>query len=309
MTNKKHIGFNSLYAERRKLLCEYDILKDQLDDDPVKVEHGIKAEAHFRKFLEQFLPKKFGVTKGYIITPNLEYEGSLEEWDIIIYDALESPVLFVRQNEDDNNNSAKRGIPVEYVRAVIEVKATFNKTMAKSAAKKLHKLRQFIKNDRTDDMSANDALKYPFTTFAVFYETNVSNIEQYLQALSELTIFGGKEPLVQFAGGLILRGENWPNYSSGISMIMGGSKEPQKLLIESCEACEAVPSFDEHLNVSVYSTGYGENEFWNFLMNLVHFLNGQMKDVPQNAPINFTASYGQRNGERDCKPLFNKDAT
>jgi len=304
MQDKEHIGFKPLHAERKKLLSEYDILKEQLDNDPVKIEHGIKGEAHFRSFLEQFLPKKFGVTKGYIITTDLEYKGSLEEWDIIIYDALESPVLFVRKNEDNTNNSAKRGIPVEYVRAVIEIKASFNVKSAKATTNKLLKLRQFIKENRTDNMSINNALKHPFVTFAVFYETNVKNKSQYLEALKQLTPFWQKNPLVQFAGGLILRGQNRPEYSSGISMIMGGMKDPQNRLINSCEGSEAVPSFLDGMNVSVYSTGYGQNEFWIFLMNLVHFLNGHGDGWSNSKPINFTAPYGQSSGERTCSPLF-----
>ena len=100
---------------------------------------------HFRSFLEQFLPRKYGITKGYIVTPDQKYAGPLEEWDIIIYDAMEAPVLFVRRNRDEKEAAGKRGIPVEYVRGVVEVKATFNKKMAALATEKLLKLRQFLK--------------------------------------------------------------------------------------------------------------------------------------------------------------------
>src|SRR5690606_687581 len=83
-TAREHIGVGALEAERAKLLSEFDVARAQTDDDSVKTEHGVSAEALFRSFLAQFLPKKFGVTKGYIITPELAYAGPLEEWDVII---------------------------------------------------------------------------------------------------------------------------------------------------------------------------------------------------------------------------------
>ncbi len=61
----------------------------------------------------------------------------LEEWDIIIYDALESPILFSKE-------SSNQAIPIEYVRAVIEVKATLNPKNAKLATNKIIKLKHFI---------------------------------------------------------------------------------------------------------------------------------------------------------------------
>jgi uncharacterized protein DUF6602 len=39
-------------------------------DDAVKTTHGLGAEAVYRDWLEGFLPKRFAVTQGYIITSN-----------------------------------------------------------------------------------------------------------------------------------------------------------------------------------------------------------------------------------------------
>jgi hypothetical protein len=145
----EHIGLPLLSAEREKLLGEYEIALKQVADDPVKVDHGNIGEAALRNFFVRFLPKKYGVTKGHIITPDRDYAGPLEEWDIIIYDAMEAPVLFVRRTADDMENAGRRGIPVEYVRGVVEVKATFNKASARHATDKLLKLRQFLEQRAT----------------------------------------------------------------------------------------------------------------------------------------------------------------
>jgi hypothetical protein len=99
----KHVGVDAFLAQRKGLLDEYDKAKQQITDDPVETDHGVVAEGLIKTWLCSFLPKKFGVAKGYIITTNLEYEGPLEEWDIIIYDALESPILFTRGTTNQGN--------------------------------------------------------------------------------------------------------------------------------------------------------------------------------------------------------------
>ena len=133
----RHIGVQAFLAERQGLLHSYDKAKLQMGDDYVKTDHGNVAENVFRNWLNSFLPKRFAATKGYIITPNLEHNIPLEEWDIIIYDALEAPILFSKE-------SSNQAIPIEYVRGVLEVKATLNPENTSRATKKLLKLKSFI---------------------------------------------------------------------------------------------------------------------------------------------------------------------
>ena len=143
MANRlKHIGVDAFLAERKRLLDAFDQAKSNMTDDPVKTDHGVQAEMIFRDWINSFLPKRFAATKGYIITRRMDYEGPLEEWDILIYDAIESPVLFYKQAGD--NGEPKRAIPIEYVRGIIEVKATLNNKNAKHVPHKLTHLRHFI---------------------------------------------------------------------------------------------------------------------------------------------------------------------
>lgn len=293
MRQNGHIGVPALHAERTKLLTEYDTAVKQAKDDPVKTEHGVFCEAHFRSFLEQFLPKKYGITKGYIITPDLDYAGPMEEWDIIIYDAMESPVLFVRQNRDEKDKAGKRGIPVEYVRAVIEVKATFNKSMADKVTQKLLKLRQFIKPSSADEKNKN-CLPALFRAFAVFVETKVKNSKEYKKALGALAPFWQNDPLTQFSEALIIRAESYPDYSASIAPWLVGDDSIIKLLAPYCEVSDSFNSFVKGMNVFVVSGGYGENEFWRFLINMVHALNGEDLDVPGVEPSGLTGGYGDK---------------
>ncbi|MFP4088475.1 MAG: DUF6602 domain-containing protein [Desulfobacteraceae bacterium] len=90
MERKKHVGVDSFFAEKKRLLDHYDQAKIQAADDAVITEHGFVAEDLAREWLTSFLPKKFGVCKGYIITHNLEYTGNLESTDNICTQSAQS---------------------------------------------------------------------------------------------------------------------------------------------------------------------------------------------------------------------------
>lgn len=302
---REHVGLTALTAERSKLLQEYDAAVQQAADDPVKTEHGVSCEAHFRSFLQSFLPKKYGVTKGYIITPDLEYAGPLEEWDIVIYDAMESPVLFVRQNRDEATSAGKRGIPVEFVKGVVEVKATFNKAMAKKSTEKLLKLREFVRKDNAPRSKYGEShFPFGFRAFSVFFETKVGNAQAYKNALGALCPLWQAEPLLQFAGALIIRGETCPQFSASLSHAMAGMENFPDLLSSCCESSEPFPSFLEDMAVYVVSSGYGQNEFWQYMIDMVHALNGDDSDLPGMGPTNLTGDYGRISGPNKSVRLF-----
>ena len=83
----------------------------------------------------------------------------------MIYDAIKSPVLFTRGS--DANTEPRRAIPVEYVRAVIEVKATLTLAMAKKVVDKLLKLQHYSGLNGDDDYP--QFLCSPFVCAAVFF--------------------------------------------------------------------------------------------------------------------------------------------
>lgn len=220
----KHIGVDSFFAERDKLLNAYDEAKKQASDDAVKTEHGVTGEAAVRKWLQSFLPKRFGVCKGYIITINRELEGALEEWDVLVYDAMESPVLFTRGPGDADNAEAKRAIPVEHVRAVVEVKATLSPTMAKKCTDKLLKLEQFLGDNRDSEYPLY--LSDPFVCAALFLETKVDTLSQYRQALDNLAVLYQRESMIPFMGGLVLRSQRNREHSGYLLPMLSDEPTP-----------------------------------------------------------------------------------
>jgi hypothetical protein len=117
-------GWKEFHRNRKNILAEFDKIREQIENRPVKTAHGVGVEAYLRKWLAEFLPKKYSVTSGYIIPTLYNDAGvTLYHYDIIIYNVLEAPVLWTEGNEDNSEQGKYRAIPAEHVVAVYEVKA------------------------------------------------------------------------------------------------------------------------------------------------------------------------------------------
>ncbi len=82
------------------MLDAFDRARNKAASHEVETYHGKVAEAEFRKWLTDFLPKKYGVTSGYIVSPGLKSTEKTPHFDVIIYDQLESPILWVEGDPD-----------------------------------------------------------------------------------------------------------------------------------------------------------------------------------------------------------------
>lgn len=128
---------------RSEILARYDAALEHAKQQPVQTHHGVVGEAAIRNWLTQFLPKRFGVTSGYIRSQGPPSLVS-RHFDVIIYDALESPILWTETNDDKASAGSARIIPAEYVTAILEVKAAFNRASVADALGKLAELHPFM---------------------------------------------------------------------------------------------------------------------------------------------------------------------
>lgn len=117
--------------------------------------HGEAGEAWVRRWLETFLPKRYGVTSGYIVSQGQTEAVKLPHFDVIIYDQLESPVLWVETSPDLTAAGASRAIPAEFVRSVLEVKATFTTASVSDAIGHLQDLEPLLGIDRPEEPLKN----------------------------------------------------------------------------------------------------------------------------------------------------------
>lgn len=97
-------------------LCQSEIIDHNL-------EKGQGNEQALRDLLISYLPKRFGVGKGKVTNSS----GQLSrQADIIIYDALNCPTMFIDENENQI-------LPIEGVYKVIEVKTTLTSSTLRDA--------------------------------------------------------------------------------------------------------------------------------------------------------------------------------
>jgi hypothetical protein len=135
-------GWRQFWQNRIDILSEYDRLKGLNKNQPVKISHGVALEAKIRDWLSSFLPKKYAVTSGYIIPDIVVDDYLLRHFDVIIYNQLDAPVLWIDDNLDTSINGQKKAIPAKYVQCVIEIKATLSKTHISDSIQKLSELNQ-----------------------------------------------------------------------------------------------------------------------------------------------------------------------
>ena len=100
--------------------------------------HGDKGENReeiLRQFLEERLPRRYGIAKGEIVDSNGVHSHSA---DLIVYDALNCPVLFTGKTAV---------LPIEGVYGIIEVKSRLSKQEFLDASKKVETFKRLAPRD------------------------------------------------------------------------------------------------------------------------------------------------------------------
>lgn len=136
-------GWKEFHQNRKDILAEFDRVHEITANRPVRTAHGVGVEAYIRKWLSEFLPKKWAVTSGYVIPTLYKDNITLYHYDIIIYDALNSPVLWTEGNKDDSEQGKYRAIPAKNVAAIFEIKSRLNKKNVQDMVDKLSEINAF----------------------------------------------------------------------------------------------------------------------------------------------------------------------
>ncbi len=186
------IGWREFNQNRLNILNEYDRIKNITQHRPVKTAHGNAVEAFVRKWLSEYLPKKYGVTSGYVIPDVYQPDYKLYHYDLIIFNQIDSPVLWVEGNVDQSAQGKSLAIPAKHVSAIYEIKSTLNDSTAKDSINKLMSIHTF-----------KDHLPKYFSSGSIFIELLEDQIknQQILPALFEGSAIPG------YWGGTILRCE------------------------------------------------------------------------------------------------------
>jgi hypothetical protein len=197
-------GWKQFLTARTEMLNSFDQAREKGKAHEIETFHGKVAEAEFRKWLNSFLPKRYGVTSGYIVSSGLKSTEKTPHYDVIIYDQLESPILWVEDYPDISSQGRSLAIPVEYVRGVLEIKATFSSKTSGDAIEHLKDLLPLMGG--IDEPSERYKLHLPatFCCGVVFFD--LKSDSQFSEAALSKLISGIE--LRGFFGGVILRGED-----------------------------------------------------------------------------------------------------
>lgn len=273
-------AWKQIHANKLTLLYQYDLSKIYSKGRIVETSHGPVAEALFRKWLENFLPTKYGVTAGYIVSQNNSFDKveKLNHFDVIIYDKLNSPVLWIEENKDRSIQGMDKAIPAEFVLAVIEVKANLTKHSSSSAMKKLNQLIPYLSSniDKKNDYSGKLPPKFFCTT--VYFELTKLND-------SRKVILDNLIPNLELGrsiyGGIILRSEHNDISQAGKIILMSGDKIPEINSFNGFSLSESlIPSREILLTNNKYfcvSISWSQLSFVDFMFDIIKSLEGKYK--------------------------------
>lgn len=199
-------GWRQSLASKKEMLGTFDQAKEKAQAHKVETYHGRVAEAEFRKRLSCFLPKRYDVTSGYIVSQWALDHAKLPHFDVIIYDQLESPILWVEDCSDLSFQGFSRAIPAEHVCAVIEVKSSLDPSTTAQALEHLSDLIPLLADKDAPEARYKKYLPENFLMAVVFFELRKEH-EFSKKALNNLVPPHG---LRGYLGGIVLRGEGLP---------------------------------------------------------------------------------------------------
>jgi len=269
-------GWKQFLTARKEMLDTYDKAKTHSKAHKVETYHGKVAEAEFRKWLINFLPKKYGVTSGYIISQGVSDLTKAPHFDVIIYDHLESPILWVENNPDSSNQGKSLAIPAEYVKAVLEIKSAFKNSTVKDAFNHLNELSPLMSS--VDSTNERYKMYFPKDFFCgtVFFELRKEDENDKEALFSMLNCIN----LRNFFGGLILRGDGKIkeacgkiNILSSETEIKSSIKPPERTLLTGFAQSDSIKINDSLFFSSMLM--FTEPAFAQFAFDIIALMSGK----------------------------------
>src|SRR5207302_5250098 len=127
----------------------------------------------------------------------------LPHFEVVIYDQLESPVLWVESDSGLPLEKRPRAVPAEHVRAVLEVKSSLEASSALDALRHLDHLAPLLAGADPPNERYKKYLPPNFLSGVVFFELRKKH-EFSRAALNNLV---PRKVIRGYFGGIVLRGE------------------------------------------------------------------------------------------------------
>ena len=268
-------GWEQFLGAKKEMLDRYDKAKGDAKAEKVQTSHGVVGEAHVRDWLRDFLPKRYGVTSGSIVSQGQTDKTKLPQFDVIIYDQIESPTLWIKGSPDTRPGKESRAIPAEYVRCVLEVKSAFNSESVSEALKHLADLDPLLAD--VDSLASGPFKKFlppRFFTAVVFFELRDEN----RNAWAQLFKFVPETLKRGWPIGLILRGDGLrPEFAATIRLTRSAESPPMPIERLGRDLLAPIVLSDSRPLAGTYGAAqltWTSNEFAEFAFDLLAILNG-----------------------------------
>lgn len=124
-------------------------------------------------------------------------------FDVIVYDQIEAPTLWIETNKDKSEDGRTRIVPAEFVRAIIEVKSAFNSESIRAASRKLGELKPLMAGSSIPGEPYPLYLPEDAALAMLFFEIRTGDSSD----CGTLRLLRDLEFARFFYGALILRGE------------------------------------------------------------------------------------------------------
>jgi len=239
------VGWKEFHHTRKEILNEFERAKGYNVSRPVRVQHGNAGEAALRKWLSAYLPRKYGVTSGFVIPDVMAIEYQLDHFDLLIYDQINSPILWSDGDYDQSEQGKRRGIPAKYVRAAFEIKATLTSESARTAIAQLSKFNELA-----------SYLPVDFSCGTIFFDLDTALISNQ----SILPNLLPPTPIMGYWGGLILHcalNEEMAGLFE-ITDLPANREEMTRLTIAIAKNIDEIKVYrDKHGNVCIAEQGAG----------------------------------------------------
>ncbi len=161
-------------AAGKKLRDDFDYIKKS---NPHYAERGNEAEDILIKFLNDYLPKRYAASTGFVIDSTNEISKQV---DVIVYDVINSPVF--RKDE------RVMILPSDNVAIAIEVKTNLNKAELIDAAQKISRVKSLKKSPigNVDQQVTMSDVVVTKTTGIVFAYSSTTSLETLANNLAEI---------------------------------------------------------------------------------------------------------------------------
>jgi hypothetical protein len=266
------VAWQQFLIAKKTMLAEYDQALAHAKEQPVSTHHGVVGEAAVRHWLGTFLPKRYGVTAGFVKSQGFTKAHQTGHFDVIIYDQLEAPTLWIEVNKDKSEAGRARIIPAEYVKAIIEVKAAFSRRTVREAGAKLTELEPLTVGVDPDGEKYPKFLPRSAVLAMLFFELRSSEAFD-LEALNPLR---GLELHRTFYGAVILRGEGLHPDDTGLVRLFHSNLRHEEILppnglLGGMSMTSTTELNGQHLGAMLM---WGDINFSDFAFDLLALLNG-----------------------------------